>query len=123
MFRSKLIVPALAVVCLLGSQVVVPSMALASGPVRAIVATAPTTGTTATAKTKMVHLSLANKSSSPLDVTVGETPVTVAAGETVKVSAPAGAKIVVTTATATHAAGETLAQVSPDLSGATININ
>jgi hypothetical protein len=121
MFRSKLIVPALAVACLLGSQAVIPSMALASGPVRAIVATAPSA--TTSAKTKMVHLNLANKSSSPLDVTVGETPVTVAAGETVKLSAPAGAKIVVATATATHAAGDLLAQVSSDLSGATININ
>jgi hypothetical protein len=123
MFRSKLIVPALAVACLLASQAVVPSMALASAPVRAIVATAPATGTAPAAKIKMVHLNLANKTNSALDVTVGETPVTVAAGETVKLSAPTGAKIVVATATATHPAGDLLAQVSSDLSGATLNIN
>jgi hypothetical protein len=123
MFRSKLIVPALSVACLLASQAVVPSMALAAAPVRSIIATAPTTGTTSTAKVKMVHLSLANNTSSPIEVTVGDTPATVAAGETVKLSAPAGAKIVVATATATHPAGSVLAEVTPALSDATIRIN
>ena len=123
MFRSKLIVPALAVACLLASQAVVPTVALASAPapVRSIVATTSTTAPAA--KAKMVHLNLANSTSGALDVTIGETPVTVAAGETVKLSAPVGAKIVVTTATTNHAAGDMLAQISPELSGATLRIN
>lgn len=116
MFRSKLIVPALSAVCLLASQAVVPSASAAMSPLRAIIAQSP-------AGAKMVKLSLSNQSGGPLDVTVGETPVTVAAGETVKLSAPVGAKIKVATATSTREAGAVLAEVSKDLSDATIRIN
>jgi hypothetical protein len=56
-------------------------------------------------------------------VLVGETPVTLAVGEMVKISAPAGAKITVATASTNHAAGSVLAQISKDLSGATIRVN
>jgi|GEM_PF-2610787 len=117
MFRSKLIIPALSVMCLLGSQAVVPSIAMAESPLRAIVAAQPLAGA------KMVHLNLANSTGSPLDLLIGETAVTLAVGETVKVSAPAGAKITVATASTNHAAGSVLAQISKDLSGATIRVN
>ena len=117
MFRSKLIVPALSAVCLLASQAVVPSMAVAASPIRAIVAATPFAGA------KMVHLSLANALTTSIDLKVGETPVTIAAGETIKLSAPAGAKITVVNAVPTHEAGSLLAQVGTNMSGATIRVN
>ncbi len=118
MFRAKLIVPALSVVCLLASRAVVPSAALAaSSPLRAIVAAQPVAGA------RMVHLNLANGTASAMELKIGETPVTLAAGETVKVSAPAGTKIVLAAAVGERAAGEVLAQVSKATSGATIHIN
>lgn len=116
MFRSKLMIPALSAVCLLASQAVVPSVAMAASPLRAIVAQSP-------AGAKMVKLNLTNSSAAPLDLKVGETAVTLAAGETVKLSAPEGAKIVVATATSTREAGAVIAQVSRDLSDANIRIN
>ncbi len=117
MFRSKLMIPALSAVCLLASQAVVPSMALAASPIRAIVAATPFAGA------KMVHLSLANSLATAIDLKVGETAVTLAAGETVKLSAPAGSKITVVNAVPTHEAGSLLAQVAPSMSGATIRVN
>jgi hypothetical protein len=117
MFRSKLIVPALVVACLLGSQAVVPSVASASVLRAADHSVLPMFGN------KVVKLSLANNTSNALDVKVGETPMTIAPGATVQVSAPAGTKIVVATATSSHAAGDVLAEVSSELSGATIRIN
>jgi hypothetical protein len=117
MFRSKLIVPALSVMCLLASQAVVPSLAMASSPLRAIVAAAPVPGA------KMVHLNLCNNTTTSLDMKVGDTPVTLAVGETVQLSAPAGAKITLLTAVTTHEAGSIVAEVSKDMSGATIHVN
>jgi hypothetical protein len=116
MFRSKFIVPALSVACLLASQAVVPTLAMASSPLRAIVAQSPAGG-------HLVHVNLANNTGSPLDVKIGETPATIAAGETVNVSAPAGTKITVVAGSPTRAAGSVLAEVSKELSGATIRIN
>lgn len=115
MFRSKLMIPALSAVCLLASQAVVPS-AFAASPLRAIVAQSP-------AGAKMVKLNLTNSSSAALDLKVGETALTIAVGETIKLSAPEGAKIVVATATGTREAGSIIAQVSRDLSDANIRIN
>jgi hypothetical protein len=117
MFRSKLIVPALSVVCLLASQAVVPTLASASALRRADHSTQPLFGN------KVVKLSLSNNTGSSLDVKVGETPMTIAAGATVKISAVTGTKIVVATAVKDRAAGEVLAEVTSNLSGATIHIN
>jgi hypothetical protein len=117
MFRSKFVIPALSVVCLLASQAVVPSVASASPlreniPVRAMT----------TNKIKMVNLNLANNTGSVLEVKVGDQPLTIEAGKTAKISAPAGTKIVVT-ASANHEVGSTLAELSNDISGATLRVN
>ena len=117
MFRSKFIVPALSAVCLLASQAVVPT------PVFASVLRADHPVMPMFRGNKMVNLNLANKTTTPLDVKVGETPMTIEPGKTVKISAEAGSKITVVTASATHAAGSVLAEISKDLSGATISIN
>jgi hypothetical protein len=116
MFRSKLIVPALSVVCLFASQAVVPTMAMAS-PLKAVPSIHATFGK------HMVSLNLANSTSAPLDVKVGDTPMTIEAGKTVKISAAPGTKITLSTASSTHEAGAVLAEVSGELSGATIRIN
>src|ERR1700754_1491173 len=113
MFRSKLIVPALSVACLFASQAVVPTLAMAAtSPLRAIVAAQSPGGA------RLVHVNLANSTGSPLDVKIGDTAATIAAGETVNVSAPAGTKITVATASSTRAAGSVLAEISKELSGA-----
>jgi hypothetical protein len=117
MFRSKLIVPALTFSCLLASQAVVPTVALAS-PLHMHLAAQPSFG-----GIKMVKLSLANNTSAPIDVKVGDTPMTIAPGKTVPVSAPAGTEITMTTAVPTHAAGSVLGKISPEMSGATIHVN
>jgi hypothetical protein len=116
MFRSKLIVPVLSVVCLLASQAVVPTLAVAS-PLRTNISMQPFFGA------KMVKLSLANNTKSPLDIKVGDTAMTIAPGATMPVAAPAGTKITFATAVTTHAAGEVLTQLSPELSGVTIRVN
>ena len=116
MFRSKLIVPALSVACLFAAQAVVPAVAMAS-PLHANVSVQPMFGT------KMVNLNLTNNTTTTLEVKVGETPMTIAAGQTVKVSAAAGTKIIYVNTSATHTAGTVLAQLSGEMSGATIRVN
>ena len=116
MFRSKLIIPALSVACLVASQAVVPTMAMAS-PLKTVPSVHATFGK------HMVNLNLANSTSAPLDVKVGDTPMTIEAGKTVKISAAPGTKITLATASGTREAGSLLAEVSGDLSGATIRIN
>jgi hypothetical protein len=116
MFRSKLIVPVFSVACLLASQAVVPTLVMAS-PLHANISVQPMFGN------KMVNLNLANNTSSPLDIKVGETPMTVEAGKTVQIKAPAGTKIVVATTSGNRAAGSVLAEVTSELGGATIRIN
>lgn len=116
MFRSKLIVPALSVACLFASQAVLPTVAMAS-PVKTVPSLHATFGK------HMVNLNLANSTSAPLDVKVGETPMTIAPGKTVKISAAPGTKITLATASGTREAGVVLAEVSGELSGATIRIN
>lgn len=117
MFTAKSIVPALVVVCLLGLQAAVPSASAASSPLRAIVAAQPVAGA------RMIHLNLANSTTNAMELKIGETPVTLAAGETIKVTAPAGAKIVLTAAVGERATGEVLAEVTNYLAGATIRLN
>lgn len=116
MLRRKLIVPALSVAMLLVSQAVVPFVASAS-PLHPVVPVHAKFGT------KMVHLSLANNTTSAVEIMVGETPMSIAPGQTVKVNISAGTKIVMTAASGTHEAGSVLAQVSNEMSGATIRIN
>ncbi len=116
MFRSKLIVPALSVACLVAAQAVAPVCAMAS-PLRTKVPVRAFMGT------KMVNLNLANNTKDTLDVKVGESAMTIPAGQTVKVSAAPGTKIVYASASATHAAGTILAQLSSEMSGATIRVN
>ena len=116
MFRSKLIIPALSVACLVASQAVLPTVAMAS-PLKAVPSIHATIGK------HMVNLNLANSTSASIDVKVGDTPMTIEAGKTVKISAAPGTKITLATASGTREAGAVLAQVSGELSGATIRIN
>lgn len=114
MFRSKFILPVVSAVCLVATQAAVKP-AFAASPLRAIVAQSAVGA-------KLIKLNLNNTTSSPLDLKVGDTDVTLAAGETVKLSAPVGAKITVANATSTRQAGDIIVQVSKDLSDATIRI-
>jgi hypothetical protein len=119
MFRSKFVVPALSVVCLLASQAVIPAVASASTlRVRPNTSVQPLIHS----KSKMVDMNIANNTGSVLEVKVGDTPMKIETGQTVKVSAPAGTKIIVT-ASSNHEVGSTLAELTTDLAGATIRVN
>jgi hypothetical protein len=73
-------------------------------------------------KSKMVKLSLRNDTDAPMELKVGEDVMTIAAGKTVAVKLAIGTRIVTNAATAGHASGALLAEVSPALSDATIGI-
>ena len=74
-------------------------------------------------KTKTVKLSLRNDSGAPIKLKAGETSMTVEAGKTIPLKLPEGTSITVEEATAKHAAGSVLTQVSSNLEGATIVVN
>lgn len=73
-------------------------------------------------KTKLVSISLRNDSGAPLELKVGEDVMTLAVGKTVAMKLAVGTRIVSTQQTVNHAANSLIAQVSSDLSGATIAI-
>lgn len=67
------------------------------------------------AKGKTVKLSLRNCSSSSVEVRVGEDLMTIAAGQTVSLNLPVGARIVANTNTSTVQAGTLITEVSKEL--------
>jgi hypothetical protein len=70
-----------------------------------------------------VSLTLRNDTGETLMLKVGDKAMTIDAGKSADVKAPAGTAVVVTQATAKHAAGEQLLVLSSDVSGATLRIS
>ena len=115
MLRSRIAVPVVSALCLLALQASVP-VAYAS-PVRA------SANMHAFVGTKMVKLHLTNNTGETLKVQMGNTSMTIEAGQTVDLNVSAGTKIVNLEATKNHAAGEILTEVSSAISGATIKVS
>lgn len=109
MFRSKLMIPALTV-CIFASQAILT----------AAYAATPGHATTAI---KLVKLHVANKSSAPMKLQVGEEAISIEPGKSIDLNVAVGTRIINVDATAKHAAGEVLAQVTTALSGATLQIS
>ena len=74
-------------------------------------------------KQKMVHFSLSNKSGTPLDLKVGEQPITIAVGQTVKLNLAAGTRITTVTPTAKREAGYVVCEVTSAIADATVTLN
>jgi len=73
-------------------------------------------------KSQTVKCTLRNDSSAQLQLKLGEEIVSIDAGKTLAVKIPVGTKIVVNVATAGHAAGEVIAEISKSLDNATLAI-
>jgi hypothetical protein len=74
-------------------------------------------------KQKMVHFNLSNKSGAPLDLKVGDQPMTIAAGQTVKLSLAPGTRITTATPTEKREAGYVVCEVTAAIADATVTLN
>ena len=73
-------------------------------------------------KTKMVSFSLRNDTPTSLKIKAGDSVMTIEAGKTLAVKLPAGSSVTAAEATSTLTEGAVIAQVTGDLSGATIAV-
>ncbi|HMF54146.1 MAG TPA: hypothetical protein VK593_07340 [Edaphobacter sp.] len=73
-------------------------------------------------KTKTIKLTILNDTGAPLELKAGDEVIKVDAGKPMVVNLTPGTRIVSTTATPTHEAGSLIAEVTSQLSGATIHI-
>jgi hypothetical protein len=71
---------------------------------------------------KKVTMTLRNDSATPMQFKVGDDVVTVEAGKAIALKVPVGTRICTNQATATHQAGDLIAQVSKDLDGAILHV-
>ena len=74
------------------------------------------------AKEKTVKLSLHNGSASPIELKVGDSLMTLAAGQIVKVDLPVGTRIITNTTTANAQAGALITQVTKEFSGVVLTV-
>ncbi|HEY4381316.1 MAG TPA: hypothetical protein VGN01_13275 [Acidobacteriaceae bacterium] len=72
------------------------------------------------AKGKTVKLAVRNDSGSAMELKVGEQTMSLEVGKTLALQLPVGTRILVNSSTATHKAGDLVAEVSTDLSNMTI---
>jgi len=112
MIRRSLLIAPIAVTCLFASQVLHASPVNMHTPLNAMFA-----------RSKTVKFQLHNGSESPMDLKVGETVLTVKAGETVKLDLAAGTRILTNSATTTHPAGTLVLEVSTMFSGSTVTLH
>jgi hypothetical protein len=73
-------------------------------------------------KTKTVKIMITNDTSSPMELKAGDQTITVDAKKTTTVSLTEGTRIVCNSSTPSHEAGSLIAEVTSQLSGATIHI-
>jgi hypothetical protein len=75
-------------------------------------------------KTKIssVKFNIRNATGTPMDVLVGDKPMTLEPGKLVALDLPVGTKIVANSATPNHAVGSVIEQVIKDHAGATITV-
>ncbi len=74
------------------------------------------------AKPSIVKLNLLNRTSTSLEVKVGDDIMTIGAGKTISVKVPVGTRILTNTATSTHPAGDLIVEVDRSLDGVTVGI-
>ena len=110
--KHRLVVATLAAAVACAAGTALPASAAVHVPVHAMFG-----------KTKTVKLSLRNDSGAPIKLKAGETSMTLEAGKTMPLKLPEGTSITIEEATAKHAAGSVLTQVSSNLEGATVVIN
>ncbi len=72
---------------------------------------------------KTVKLSVKNDSDTAIEIKAGESVMTIEAGKALTVNLPVGTRVMTTTATKSHVAGDLLFEVSTSLSGATVRIS
>lgn len=106
------------------SCILLSAAIVAAVPTSHIVHAAPTTihapVNAMFAREKTVKLSLHNGSTSSVELKVGDSLMTLAAGQVVKVDLPLGTRIVTNTTTSNTPAGTLITQVSKELSGAVV---
>ncbi len=73
-------------------------------------------------RTKMVSFSVRNDTGAPLELKVGESAMTIAAGKTVPMKLAVGTRIYASADTARYKSGELLVEVTGQLSEATVGI-
>ncbi len=71
---------------------------------------------------KTVKFTLQNTTQAPISLSTGSQQVTLAAGQSKTVKAPAGTKIVTTTDSSNGPSGTVVAEVSDGMDGATVNV-
>ncbi|MCU1322319.1 MAG: hypothetical protein JWM43_1968 [Acidobacteriaceae bacterium] len=75
------------------------------------------------AKGKTIQISLRNDTASDIQLRAGDDAMTLVAGKTLSVKLVPGTRIVTSSDTATHKAGDLVVEVSASLNGATIAIH
>ena len=109
----KFVLPVVAAFCLLA-------------PVASLTAqdtTAPVTKTAKVKKVKTVKFTIANQGTTSLDLKSGDTPVTIAPGQSQSLTAVAGTKIVTASDSSRGTAGTVVAQVTDDMNGSTVSLH
>ena len=71
---------------------------------------------------KKIQMTLRNDSVSPMEFKVGDDVVALAPGKSVALKVPVGTRICANQTSATHQAGDLIAQVSKDLDGAILHV-
>ncbi len=109
--RKNLLLPVAATLCFLA-------------PAANLVAqTASTTQTAPTTKkAKTIKFTVSNKTASQLDLQNGAEQVTIAAGQSRELKAPAGTKLVTTSPSSAGQTGTVVAEVADGMNGSTINV-
>ncbi len=113
MKRHNLVTVAVVATSLFAAPAIYATPASISSPVHAMF------GKT---KTGTVKLNLRNDSGAPLEVLVGDKPMTLAPGKLVALDVPVGTRIVANSATPNHATGSLIEEVIKEHNGATIAI-
>ncbi len=109
--RKNLVLSATAALCLLA-------------PAATLVAQTATTTQTAPSnkKIKTIKFTVTNRTSSSLDLQSGTEQVSIAAGQSRELKAPAGTKLVTTSPSSAGQTGTVVAEVADGMNGSTINV-
>jgi hypothetical protein len=112
---KTLLLPVAATVCLTVS-------AFAQNATPAAPAQNQTQNTATAAKGKTIKFTVVNTTNGPIAIRTGDQEMTLAAGQSRAVKAPAGTKIVTTADSSVGQSGTVIAEVSDGMSGATVNV-
>ena len=109
--RKNLVLPVAAALCFLA-------------PAATLVAqtTSTTTSTVSTKKVKTIKFTVSNKTAAQLDLQSGTEQVSIGAGQSRELKAPAGTKLVTTSPSSAGQTGTVVAEVADGMNGSTINV-